>query len=113
MKTTAKVLGALTGLAQESRLGVFRLLVQVGPDGLAAGEIAHQLEIPPTTLSFHLAQLSNADLVVSKRNGRSIRYTANFETMHGLVEYLTDNCCGGDMGACAPRPVADARSVKP
>lgn len=88
-------LGALGALAQESRLAVFRLLVQHGPDGLPAGQIAESLDIPPATLSFHLGQLGQAGLVVSKRNGRSIIYAADFQGMERLMGFLYENCCGG------------------
>lgn len=92
-------LEALGALAQESRLQVFRLLVQRGPKGLAAGEIAQKLDVPPATLSFHLSQLGQAGLVVSTRNGRSIVYSADFEGMNGLMAFLYENCCQGE---CAP-----------
>ncbi len=100
---TKTALTVLSGLAQESRLGIFRLLVEVGHQGLFAGEIATRLEIPATTLSFHLKNMSGAGLVVSERQGTSIRYSANFDVMNGLVSYLTANCCGGDLNACAPK----------
>lgn len=92
-------LDALGALAQESRLAVFRLLVQEGPDGLAAGEIAGRLDIPPATLSFHLGQLGQAGLVTSTRNGRSIVYAADFKGMDRLMGFLYENCC---QGACVP-----------
>jgi ArsR family transcriptional regulator, arsenate/arsenite/antimonite-responsive transcriptional repressor len=92
-------LDALGALAQESRLQVFRLLVQRGPSGLPAGEIAERLDIPPATLSFHLGQLGQAGLVVSKRNGRSIIYSADFKGMDRLMGFLYENCC---QGACVP-----------
>lgn len=107
---TAAALASLVGLAQETRLAVFRLLVEVGPDGLAAGEIAGLLDIPAPTLSFHLRQLNHAHLVVSQRTGTSIRYAANFDTMNGLVAYLTEKCCGGDPSLCQP---AVATGCKP
>jgi ArsR family transcriptional regulator, arsenate/arsenite/antimonite-responsive transcriptional repressor len=99
MKVTA-ALDALGALAQESRLQVFRLLVQRGPEGLPAGEIAGRLDIPPATLSFHLGQLGQAGLVLSKRNGRSIIYSADFEGMERLMGFLYENCCQGQ--TCAP-----------
>lgn len=89
----------LAALAQETRLAVFRRLVQQGPTGLAAGEIAAALAVPAPTLSFHLAQLERAGLVTARREGRSIRYAANYDAMQGLLAYLLDNCC---QGACAP-----------
>jgi ArsR family transcriptional regulator len=95
---------ALAGLAQGSRLDVFRLLVEQGPEGLPAGEIAEKLELPNATLSFHLKELTHAKLVTARQAGRFIYYSANFGTMNGLVEYLTENCCrGATCGiACAP-----------
>jgi len=92
---------ALGALAQPSRLAVFRLLVQRGPQGLPAGSIADRLEIPQATLSFHLAQLSQAGLATSRRKGRSIIYAADYRGMSELMRFLTENCCGGETG-CAP-----------
>lgn len=91
---------ALSALAQHSRLQIFRALIAAGPPGLAAGVIGAQLGIPPTTLSFHLAQLAHAGLVRTERRGRSIIYRAHFETMNEVIAYLTENCCGG--AACPP-----------
>lgn len=93
-------LAALGALAQESRLEVFRLLVGRGRAGLPAGEISEQVGVPPTTLSFHLGQLSHAGLVVSRREGRSIIYAADYEGMQGLMGFLMENCCLES--ACAP-----------
>ena len=97
---------ALGALAQEHRLAVFRLLVQAGPGGLAAGVLAEALGVPPSSMSFHLAQLSNAGLVSHRRDGRSLIYSADFAVMNGLLGYLTENCCAGaDCGAepgCTP-----------
>jgi DNA-binding transcriptional ArsR family regulator len=95
---------ALGALAQESRLAVFRLLVQRGPRGLAAGQIGERLGIPGPTLSFHLAQLSHAGLVRSRREGRSIIYAADYDGMQALMRYLGENCCREDADACAPAP---------
>lgn len=89
------VVRALGALAQEHRLAAFRLLVEAGPTGLAAGDIAARLGLPPSSMSFHLAQLSHAGLVSQRRQGRSIRYAADFAAMAGLMDYLTANCCGG------------------
>lgn len=111
MKTQA-ALDALSALAQESRLGVFRLLVEAGPAGMAAGEIAERLGVVPATLSFHLRMLSHAQLLRSERSGRSIRYAANFEAMNALIGYLTDNCCGGDPSACLPNARGAASASK-
>jgi ArsR family transcriptional regulator, arsenate/arsenite/antimonite-responsive transcriptional repressor len=88
-----RAVGALGALAQESRLEVFRLLVRRGPEGLAAGEIGERVGIPPTTLSFHLAQLSHARLVTSRREGRSILYAADYGSMQELMGFLVANCC--------------------
>ena len=92
---TFGAVAALGALAQEHRLAVFRLLVQAGADGLAAGAIAQALRIPNSSLSFHLAQLRNAGLVQQERRHRSLIYRADYGAMNGLVAYLTDNCCGG------------------
>jgi DNA-binding transcriptional ArsR family regulator len=97
--------GALGALAQESRLEVFRLLVQRGPAGLAAGEISHRVGIPATTLSFHLSQLSHAGLVTSRREGRSIIYGADYASMLDLMEFLMKNCCQDETGAREAVPV--------
>lgn len=96
------VIGALGALAQETRLDIFRLLVQQGPAGMAAGELGARLEQPAPTLSFHLTQLKFAGLVTSRRASRSIIYSANFKAMTALLEYLTENCCGGRPELCAP-----------
>ena len=94
------MLAALAALAQESRLRAFRLLVQTGPAGLAASKIAEQLDIAPSSLSFHLKELAHADLVIARQDGRFVIYSANFDTMNGVIAFLTDNCCGG--AACIP-----------
>src|SRR6476619_5273510 len=103
---------ALAALAQESRLDVFRLLVQAGPEGLAAGAVAEKLALAPNTLSFHFDRLRNAGLVTCTRNGRSLIYAARYETMNGLLGYLTENCCEGVPAACAPAACAPAPSRK-
>lgn len=90
-----EVLTALAAIAQESRLAIFRLLVQVGPDGMAATKIAEQLDIAPSSLSFHLKELTYARLITSRNEGRFIIYSANITVMNGLIGYLTENCCGG------------------
>jgi ArsR family transcriptional regulator len=94
MDTTA-ALAALSALAQESRLAVFRLLVQAGPEGVAASRIAEQLGIAPSSLSFHLKELTHAGLYSARQDGRFLIYSANVEAMNGLVAFLTENCCGG------------------
>lgn len=93
---------ALAALAQESRLAVFRLLVEAGPAGLTPGRIAETLGLPAATLSFHLRNLSHAGLVDSRQDGRFLIYTARFDTMNALVAYLTENCCGGHPENCRP-----------
>jgi len=97
-KTAVAALGAL---AQDTRLAVFRLLVQAGAEGLPAGRIGDALQLPAPTLSFHLAQLRQAGLVTCRREGRLLIYAADFGAMTGLVAYLMENCCQGDPGACA------------
>ncbi len=91
---------SLAALAQESRLDAFRLLVQAGPQGLAAGDLAGKLGISPPALSFHLRGLSQAGLVRSRQQGRFVYYTASYDAMQSLLNYLTENCCTGS--ACAP-----------
>jgi DNA-binding transcriptional ArsR family regulator len=93
---TTQAVQALSALAQGSRLSIFRLLVQAGPAGMAAGSIGEKLELPPATLSFHLAGLTRAGLADSRQDGRFVIYTANFPNMNRLVAYLTENCCGGN-----------------
>jgi len=100
MKKSA-VIGALGALAQETRLDIFRRLVVAGPEGLAAGEIGARLGQPSPTMSFHLNQLRFAGLVSSRRESRSIIYSANFKAMSDLLAYLTDNCCGGRPELCS------------
>lgn len=91
---------ALAALAQESRLAIFRLLVQAGPAGLAASRIAEALGMPPSSLSFHLKELSHAKLIVPRQEGRFVIYAAQFETMNALLGFLTEDCCGGKV--CFP-----------
>jgi DNA-binding transcriptional ArsR family regulator len=86
---------ALAALAQEHRLALFRLLVQAGDKGMAAGAIADALGIPNSSLSFHLAQLRNAGLILQERRHRSLIYRANYPAMNALVDYLMENCCAG------------------
>ena len=98
---SAQAIEALAALAQEHRLAVFRLLVQAGADGLPAGQIAEHMEIPNSSLSFHLAQLHRSGLVSQERQHRSLIYRADYSAMNALVSYLLENCCGGD-ASCAP-----------
>jgi ArsR family transcriptional regulator, arsenate/arsenite/antimonite-responsive transcriptional repressor len=105
------VIAALGALAQETRLDIFRMLVQKGPEGLPAGEIGARLGQPSPTMSFHLNQLRFAGLVVSRRESRSIIYSANFKAMSDLLTYLTDNCCGGRPQLCTPASACGAESA--
>jgi DNA-binding transcriptional ArsR family regulator len=99
MEMTVAV-AALSALAQESRLAMFRLLVQAGPDGMAAGEVAEALDLAPNTLTFHFDRLRMAGLVTVRREGRSMIYGARYDVMNQLLGYLTENCCQGR--ECAP-----------
>ena len=98
---TKNVLLALAALAQESRLAIFRLLVQIGPGGMAASKIGEQLSITPSSLSFHMKELAHADLVSSRQDGRFVIYSANIDSMNGVIGFLSDNCCGGN--PCSPQ----------
>ena len=107
---------ALAALAQETRLSIFRMLVEAGPQGMAAGRISEKLAVPPGTLSFHLKELAHAGLTSSRQEGRFIYYSADFEHMAALMSFLTQNCCHGMPqecltvmetalgGCCAPQP---------
>ncbi len=97
---TKNAVEALFALGHESRLRVFRLLVEAGPGGLPAGRISEDLALPPATLSFHLAHLARAGLVRSRQDGRFVIYRTDFQNMTALVAYLTENCCGGR--SCEP-----------
>ena len=101
---------ALSALAQEHRLALFRLLVRAGEDGMAAGAIADALSVAPSSLSFHLAQLSRAGLVSQERQHRSIIYRADYGAMNALVGYLMENCCAG--AECAPGAVCNDTPAK-
>src|SRR5262245_12676630 len=101
METDSAVV-ALEALAQHSRLGIFRLLISAGKEGLPAGKIAEEMQLPNATLSFHLAQLKNAGLIKCERQGRSLIYSADFDAMTGLLGYLTENCCQGKVAQCIP-----------
>jgi len=97
---TKHAVAALGALAQETRLAIFRLLVEKGREGLAAGSIATTLDVPASSLSFHLAQLAHAGLIVQRRVSRSLIYSADFDNMNALVGFLTENCCGQGADAC-------------
>lgn len=105
---TPNIIAALAALAQGSRLAIFRALVQAGPAGLSAGKIGETASIAPSSVSFHMKELTHADMVTSRQEGRFVIYTANFATMNALVAFLTENCCGGNpctptcIPACAP-----------
>lgn len=90
----------LASIAQEARLEIFRCLVQAGPEGLAAGMISQTLQIPNSTLSFHLKELSHAGMISARQESRFIYYSANYESMNALLAYLTENCCAGQMACC-------------
>ena len=98
---TADAVAALAALAQDNRLDAFRLLVQAGPEGMPAGKVAAALKLSPNTLTFHFDRLRMAALVSVRRDGRSMIYAAQFETMNALIDYLTENCCQG-AASCAP-----------
>lgn len=101
---------ALSALAHHARLSVFRMLVQAGQDGIAAGEIARRLDVPPNTLSSNLTILAHAGLIDSRREGRSVIYMARYENMTALLEYLLEDCCGGSPEICASLAVVLQRS---
>src|SRR5215470_16631550 len=109
---TRDVVAALAALAQGTRLAVFRLLVQQGPTGLAAGEIAAKLDLAPATLSFHLKELNRAGLVSPRQDGRFIYYAADYSAMNELIGFLTENCCAADCTSCGPATVASPKSRK-
>jgi len=113
---TTSALKALTGLSQASRLSIFRLLVEQGPAGIAAGDIAERIGLPQPTTSFHLKELVNAGLAQARAESRFMYYTANYDAMNGLVGYLTENCCRRSgrcspetAGGCKPKVRAPAR----
>ena len=101
---------ALSALAHDTRLKIFRLLVEAGPEGRAAGSIGETLRLPPATLSFHLSHLARAGLARSRQESRFVIYSADFESMNGLVGFLTENCCGG--ASCAPASASKPNPLK-
>lgn len=107
---TRQAVAKLSALAQESRLRIFRLLVEAGPAGMNAGAIAEALDLAPATLSFHVAHLARAGLVDARQESRFIFYSATYAAMDELIAYLTDNCCQGE--ACLPRTAAVATTAK-
>src|SRR6478672_979443 len=109
---------ALAALAQDNRLEVFRLLVEAGPQGMPAGQVAAALKLAPNTLTFHFDRLRGAGLVSVRRDGRSMIYAARYDTMNELLGYLSENCCQGRSDRCAPaarmkRAPAPARRKEP
>jgi DNA-binding transcriptional ArsR family regulator len=106
-------IAALAALAQESRLDIFRLLVQAGTGGLPAGQIAERLGMPANTLSFHLNQLRHAGLITFRRESRSLIYAAEYAAMNDLLAYLTENCCQGDTANCGVGACDTAALTKP
>lgn len=96
-----QVIAGLGALAHETRLAAYRLLVQRGPDGLSAGTLADALAVPPSSLTFHLQQLTHAGLITQRRASRQLIYAADFTAMNQVMSYLTENCCGGTT-VCAP-----------
>jgi ArsR family transcriptional regulator, arsenate/arsenite/antimonite-responsive transcriptional repressor len=108
---TPNAAAALAALAQENRLEIFRLLVQAGPDGMAAGQVAERLGLAPNTLTFHFDRLRFAGLVTVRRDGRSMIYAARYESMNDLVGFLTENCCQGAPEKCAPVAVCKPKGV--
>jgi len=108
---TPQVIEALGALAHQHRLAIFRLLVERGPEGLAAGQIAERVGLVPSSLTFHLQNLQRAGLISQKRESRQLIYSADFEAMNSVVGYLTENCCGGS-GECAPG-CKPARATRP
>ena len=107
---TNEAIEALSALAQETRLKIYRLLVVAGPRGMPAGRIGEELDLPPATLSFHLAHLARSGLARSRQEGRFVIYAADFQNMNELVGYLTENCCSGQ--SCSPSVEAITRNGK-
>jgi DNA-binding transcriptional ArsR family regulator len=103
---------ALAALAQENRLEIFRLLVEAGPEGMAAGHIAEKLGLAPSALTFHFDRLRTASLVTVRRDGRSMIYAARFEAMNGLISFLTENCCKGSLAGCGPAVVCNPKGAR-
>ena len=103
----------LSAIAQETRLDVFRLLVKAGPEGVAAGDIARELQTAANTMSAQLLVLSNAGLIRARREGRSIIYAVNYEAMRDLLMFLTEDCCGGRAEMCAPLADVVSRCCSP
>ena len=112
---SSQAVQALAALAHDTRLALFRMLVERGPAGLSAGVIAERLGVPPSSLTFHVQHLHRAGLITQRRLGRQLIYAAEFTAMNALVGFLTDNCCGRGESVCAPacRPEAQAVAARP
>jgi DNA-binding transcriptional ArsR family regulator len=111
---TPEVIGALSALAHEHRLRIYRLLVEQGPDGLSAGRIGERIGLLPSSLTFHLQNLQRAGLILQQRVSRQLIYSADFDVMNGLIGYLTENCCAASGGTCGEEcePVRAKKSAK-
>ena len=111
---TPEVVGALSALAHEHRLRIYRLLVERGPDGLPAGTIGEKIGLLPSSLTFHLQNLQRAGLILQQRVSRQLIYSADFEVMNGLIGYLTENCCSGSASSCgeACEPIRPKKATK-
>jgi ArsR family transcriptional regulator, arsenate/arsenite/antimonite-responsive transcriptional repressor len=105
-------LAALAALAQDNRLDVFRLLVEAGPEGMPAGDVAKALKLAPNTLTFHFDRLRDAGLVTVRRDGRSMIYSAQYDAMNALIAFLTENCCRGAAEVCEPSAACEPASAK-
>jgi DNA-binding transcriptional ArsR family regulator len=112
MMNAARTVEALAALAHEHRLAIYRLLVQAGPDGMSAGDIADRIGLAPSSLTFHVQSLQRAGLIAQRRLSRQLFYSADFAAMNELVDYLTKNCCGGTQ-SCAPvcNPMVAAKTT--
>jgi ArsR family transcriptional regulator, arsenate/arsenite/antimonite-responsive transcriptional repressor len=108
----SKTVAALSALAHEHRLAIYRLLVERGPEGMSAGDIAEKIGLVPSSLTFHVQSLQRAGLIVQRRVSRQLFYSADFGAMNELVDYLTENCCGGGQ-SCAPSCVPRAAAASP
>ena len=106
---TNDAIKSLAALSQETRLGIHRLLVQQGPYGLSVGAIAEKMKVNGATLSFHLKELANADMISARQEGRFVFYTANYATMNDLLAYLTENCCQGQGCLVECKPTRQAQ----
>ncbi|HZW86306.1 MAG TPA: metalloregulator ArsR/SmtB family transcription factor [Gallionella sp.] len=104
---SAQVVKALAALAQPTRLAIYRLLVECGPQGMAAGQLAEKLKVAPATMSFHFKTLDHAGLIESRQTGRFVYYATNFKVMNEMVAYLTENCCSGNKDLCATTALND------